>query len=355
MRFFDRRKFLTHSAALPVLATLADASSGDAWRGTSRRKSRTLITAETQSAIDAGLSFLDRQQLTEGNNRGAFGNRQYPANTAVVGLAGMAFMSSGSTPNRGPYGANISACIDYLLATTQSGGFVAVPNARTHGPMYGHGFATLFLAEVYGMTGIPEVRDTLRAAIKLIVDTQNADGGWRYQPVRSEADISVTVCQMTALRAARNAGIFVPNETVERCIDYVRRSQNSDGGFSYMLSGGLSGFPRSAAGIVALYSAGIYEGETVERGLQYLEDNLHQETQFKGNNHFFYGQYYAAQAFWHVGEEKWERYYRIIQNTLLPRQSRQGYWPDVICEEYGTAMACIVLQLPNNYLPIFQK
>jgi len=355
MSFLSRRHFLTRSSALPLLATFGNDSYGEPWRGTSRRKSRALITAETQAAIDAGLSFLDRQQLTEGSNRGAFGNRQYPANTAVVGLAGMAFMSSGSTPNRGPYGGNISACIEYLLATSQSGGFVAVPNTRTHGPLYGHGFATLFLAEVYGMTGIPEVRDTLRAAIKLIVDTQNADGGWRYQPIRSEADISVTVCQMMALRAARNAGIFVPNETVERCIEYVRRSQNLDGGFSYMLSGGPSGFPRSAAGIVALYSAGIYEGDTIERGLQYLEDNLHQETRFKGNNHFFYGQYYAAQAFWHVGEEKWERYYRTIQATLLPRQSRQGYWPDVICEEYGSAMACIVLQLPNNYLPIFQK
>lgn len=325
------------------------------WRQTSRRASRELITPGTQTAIDKGLEYLVSRQSMIGSQRGAFGNDGYRANTAVVGLAGLAFMSAGSSPNRGPYGAHVSACIDYLLANTQSGGFIAVANSRTHGPMYGHGFAALFLAEVYGMTGISTLRDTLRAAIKLIVDTQNAEGGWRYQPVRSEADISVTVCQMMALRAARNAGIFVPNETVDRCIDYVVRSQNPDGGFSYMLNGGPSAFPRSAAGVVALNSAGIYEGETIERGMQYLEDHLPQESTFRGNNHFFYGQYYAAQAFWQVGGDRWQRYYRTMRDLLLDRQTSQGYWADFICPEYGTAMACIILQLPNNFLPIFHK
>ena len=69
-----------------------------------------------------------------------------------------------------------------------------------------------------------------------------------------------------ALRAARNAGIFVPNETVDRCIDYVKRSQNPDGGFMYQLTPRRQRFPRTAAGVVALYSAGIYEGEEIEKG-----------------------------------------------------------------------------------------
>ena len=82
--------------------------------------------------------------------------------------------------------------------------------------------------------------------MKIIVNSQNKDGGWRYQPVRADADISVTVCEIMALRAARNAGLFVPNETIDRSIDYVKRSQNADGGFMYMIQGGESAFPRSA-------------------------------------------------------------------------------------------------------------
>ena len=140
--------------------------------------------------------------------------------------------------------------------------------------MYEHGFATLFLAEVYGMSPRDDMRDKLARAVDLIVRTQNSEGGWRYQPRREDADISVTICQVMALRAARNAGLKVPNETVDKCVDYVKRSQNADGGFRYMLTPGESLFPRSAAGVVALYSAGVYEGREVERGLAYVDQFL---------------------------------------------------------------------------------
>ena len=104
--------------------------------------------------------------------------------------------------------------------------------------MYGHGFATLYLAEVYGMSPRDDLREKLARAVELIVRTQNAEGGWRYQPRPEDADISVTICQVMALRAARNAGLRVPRETIDRCVDYVKRSQNADGGFRYMLPAG---------------------------------------------------------------------------------------------------------------------
>ena len=75
-----------------------------------------------------------------------------------------------------------------------------------------------------------------------------------------------------ALRAAHNAGLFVPAETVDRATDYVMRCQNADGGFMYMLSaGGDSHFPRSAAAVVALNSAGIYSGPEITKALDYLD------------------------------------------------------------------------------------
>ena len=43
-------------------------------------------------------------------------------------------------------------------------------------------------------------------------------------------------------------------------------------------------------------------------------------------------------------------------DELLVRQVQDGSWGDnTVNSEYGTAMACIVLQMPNNYLPIFQR
>jgi hypothetical protein len=40
---------------------------------------------------------------------------------------------------------------------------------------------------------------------------------------------------------------------------------------------------------------------------------------------------------------------------LIVRQRPEGHWQDLICPHYATAMACIILQIPNNYLPILQK
>ncbi len=350
MNVSSRRKFLRRSAC----AMGALALPGYAWtqEPDTEQSGVELLTRPALEAVNQGLDFLAKHQ----NDDGTFDSGGYSRNVAVVALAGMAFMSSGSTPGRGRYGAHVNRCVSYLLDNTQpESGFIAAPDTSTHGPMYGHGFATLFLSEAYGMSRHRELRDRLSAAVELIVKTQNDEGGWRYYPRPYDADISVTVCQVMALRAARNAGIHVPHETIERCIDYVKRSQNPDGGFMYMIQGGQSAFPRSAAGMVALYSSGIYEGPEIDRGLKYLEEHLPRGSSFHRESHYFYGHYYAVQAMWHTGGERWRDWYTAIRDELLSLQRGDGSWMDSICQEYGTAMACIVLQMPNNYLPIFQR
>jgi hypothetical protein len=303
-------------------------------------------------ALEKGLKYLASRQLDDGS----FATSGYGRNAAVVALGGMAWLSSGSTPGRGPYGQEIARATDYLLDHAQPSGFISVEGAMSHGPMYEHGFATLFLAEVYGMSQRDDLREKLARAIDLIVRTQNAEGGWRYQPRRADADISVTICQVMALRAARNAGLSVPAATIDRCIDYVKQCQNPDGGFRYMLEGGRdSAFPRSAAGIVALYSAGIYQGPEIDRGLAYLDQFLPTGATPGQDAHFFYGHYYAVQAMWQAGQQRWRRWYPAVRDLLISRQQPDGSWPDPISFEYGTAMATIILQMPDNSLPIFQR
>lgn len=317
----------------------------------SARGDSALVTPATDEAIDRGLRYLAQEQ----DEDGSFGSIGYGRNAAVVGLGGIAMLGSGSTPGRGPYGANIDRCIQFLLANTDASGFVNPDGASSHGPMYGHGFATLFLAECYGMSGNPELRDKLQSAVDLILSAQNDEGGWRYMPVPQDADLSVTICQIMALRAAKNAGIFVPNDAVNRCIGYVQRCQNQDGGFGYTPTDRSSLFPRSAAGVVALYSAGIYQGDNIERALSYLEARRPEGRFASRDVHFFYGQYYAALAMWHAGERRWDSWYPAIRDTLLPLQQPGGAWSDSVGPQYGTAMALIVLQTPNDMIPIFQR
>ena len=310
-----------------------------------------MVTPAAERATAAGLKYLAARQREDGS----FGSGAYRGNVAVTALVGMAFLAEGSLPNRGPHGDVTERALNYLLDQCRENGLILNAASASRGPMYEHGFATLFLAECLGSTPRTDLREKLAAAVALIVNTQNAEGGWRYQPQKLDADISVTVCQIMALRAARNAGLHVPKETVERCIEYVRRSQNPDGGFRYMLPPGESGFARSAAGVVALYSAGIYEGAEVENGISYLLDFVPRPGALRQEPYYFYGHYYAVQALWQRGGDAWMRYYPAIREELILRQSPDGSWADPISPEYGTAMACLILQVPNGYLPIFER
>jgi len=310
-----------------------------------------LITPETRTAVDRGLRSLASMQRDDGS----FAVEGHGRGAAVVALSAMAFIASGSPPGRGPYGRQVDRAVGYVLDHVDARGLIAVEGVDQDRPMYGHGFATMMLAESFGMAMRPDHREKLSKAVELIVNTQNEEGGWRYLPRRYDADISVTVCEVMALRAARNAGFFIPRETIDKSIRYVKQCQNPDGGFRYMLPGGQSAFPRSAAAIVALNSAGIYEGEEITKGLQYLIHYLPRPTEESRGNHFFYGHYYAVQAMWHAGRPYWDEWYPAARDTLIARQRDDGSWMDPIAPSYGTAMALLILQLPNGYLPIFQR
>lgn len=342
---------------LSAVATLALSSHarGQADVQSGSRDSRELFTPATEASIDAGLAWLASEQ----QENGSFGLvTSYRANPGVVGLCGLAFLSSGSTPGRGPYGANLNLAIDFIVSCARPSGYIVEEDWKYyHGPMYGHGFATLFLAEVYGMDPRENVRDVLERAVQLIIASQNEQGGWRYTPESREADISVTVCQAMALRAARNAGIAVPKETIDRCVEYIEQSQNADGGFRYrLLEAAESKFPRSAAALVALFTSGVHEGPVIERGLDYLMEFVPGDVQSRNQEYYFYGQYYAAQAVWHAGGDQWRIWYPQVRDELIELQLREGRWSDPwIGDEYATAMALIVLQIPNGYLPIFER
>jgi hypothetical protein len=356
-----RRRFLIGTAAM---ALLGRSPGGDPESLPDGTAAKDMITPDAQRAIDRGLAYLARTQGEDGS----WGDRpMYGGHVAIVGLGGLAFLAGGHQPGRGPYGQIVTRALRFILSMEQANpvGFLFNRAANQHGPMYGHGFATTFLAESHGTIGDKalrsRVRETLGKAVKVILESQNKEGGWRYQPKPEEADISVTVCQIMALRAARNAGVEVPKSVVDKCIEYVRACQNTDGGFRYYRQGGTSAFPRSAAGIAALYSAGIYQDKAIDRGLRYLAQFRPNGGGFmrrEGEENFLYGHYYAAQVMWTAGGRWWADWFPAIRDDLVTRAQFRGdgAWQDLKTgPDYGTAMACIILQIPNNYLPIMQK
>ncbi len=314
------------------------------------------ITPELDDAVAKGIEYLVATQLEDG----AWASGRFGKNVAITSLACLALMADGHIPGRGPYGDTVDRGVEFILESTAENGLIT--SQANNGPMYGHGFAALFLGEIYGMTPggdnarTTRIHETLVKAVRLIEQTQNEDGGWRYNPVPYDADVSVTICQIMALRSARNAGIEVSSEVIDRAVEYVRLCQNPDGGFKYQISSGNSAWPRTAAGIASLYYAGIYEDDAIDRGLAYLESNALPGKSSATRSHYFYGHYYAVQASYLAGDAHWALWWPAIRAQLIATQNDDGSWDDrSVGKPYGTAMALIILQMPKRYLPIFQK
>ncbi len=349
------------SAAVMGFALAAGAISAqpiDAAPGAQNAALENEITPELDRAVERGLAALAAAQAPDGSWDG--GGR-YGRHVGITGLAALAFMADGHLPGRGRYGQNVQRALDFVLANATETGLLAADTS--HGPMYGHGFAALFLGELFGMTAggadtaqSARLHETIVKSVRLIIQSQNPEGGWRYNPVPFDADISVTICQIMALRAARNAGIEVPRSTIDRAVEYVRQCQNPDGGFKYQLTSGGSAWPRSAAGVASLYYAGIYEDDAIDRGLDYLVQSAMPGPRSRPGAHYFYGHYYAVQTMYLAGGERWAIWWPAIRDELIARQGENGLWDDTHAgSSYGTAMALIILQMPKRYLPIFQK
>ena len=299
-----------------------------------------------------GLDWLATQQ----NADGSFGSGAYRGNIAVTSLAGLAFMASGSTPGRGPYGAQIDKALQYVMDNTSPSGFISVPNAATHGPMYSHGFGTLFLAEAYGMTH--RARDPREAREGRPPDRRHPERRGRLAlPARPQRRRPLghdlpdqrppRRPQRRDLRAQGDRRGLHP---VRQAVAEPRRRLplHAPGGRQRLPT--LGGRRRRP-----LTAPAVYDGKEVEKGIAYLKQFIPEIKLGSRYSHYFYGHYYAAQAIWIRGGDDWSDWYPAIRDELLRTQPAEGYWTDTIGNEYGTAMALIILQMPNNYLPIFQR
>ena len=309
------------------------------------------LTPQAEKAVEKGLRYLAATQ----NSDGSWDSRHHGRDTAIAALAILGFMARGNSPGRGEYGATVARGLDYIMRSARPNGVLCRPKPDcSHGPMYSHGFCTLALGEAWGMTKRSDLKTRFKQAVDLICKTQNKDGGWRYHPVPDEADISVTIVQLMALRAANNAGIAVPTSVIERAIRYVKACAHKDGGFRYTNHRwGGSGPARTAAGVVSLQVAGDYEAEQITPGLEYL---LRAKNDEKVRwRHYFYGHYYAAQAAYQAGGKYWEEWYPWIREEFIKKQDKDGSWASGYGSNYATAMALLVLCVPYRYLPIYQR
>lgn len=344
-----------------------------------------VIDTRTRLSVARGLQYLISQQqidLSDKNYYGSFGTSRSagvfddssPSNkyrVAATSFAGLALLASGSVPGQGKYGKNLDAAIDFIMSCANAEGYIANPQDGDASRMHGHCFAVLFLAEVYGMlpnsAKSAQLRTLIKKSSKLIWSKQTESGGWGYEPGDTEHEGSITVCALQALRASRNVGIYIPKSSIDKALEYLRRSANPDGSFKYRL--GLSrphpSFPLTAAGVSSLNATGEYESLEIQRGLsfmlRYLPPNGMEDDYYR--SFYYYGHFYAAQAMYQAPAGNWEKWYPAIRQDLLDKQDVDGSWGyrrwgnDEYYHGtiYPTAVAVLILQIPYHYLSIFQR
>ncbi|MEK7269610.1 MAG: prenyltransferase/squalene oxidase repeat-containing protein [Planctomycetota bacterium] len=328
------------------------------------------LNQQAVDAIERAVKFLVLAQRPDGGwNSDGGGYGTYP--TTMTALAGIALLAHGSTPTKGPEAAAVANCTDWILRNqTPQGLYASAGENREMRSMYGHGFSMLFLSQVYGLEGSSalgkRIHDSLLKAVDLSARSQSRPGGWNYGPDPSGDEGSVTVTQVHALRAVANAGIRVPKAVLDKCVQYLEGAQCPDGGIAYKFGmGGGSRPPISAAGLVSLLYAGRYDSPATRRLTAYVE-----KTFLKGggmgragafSGHHFYTHYYLGQSMWLSGDRLWRNYFlgeggrEGARSMFLKSQAVNGSWSGECGPVYATAMAVTVLQLPFNYLPIYQR
>ncbi len=326
-------------------------------RAQEKDKKRVEMDDATKKATAKALEWLKDRQNTDGS----FSDGPYAHNTAITAYAMLAFMSQGHLPNQGQYGPEVAKAARFLVASQRDDGYMV--GARG-GNMYCHAMATLALAELYGQTGDETLKAHVKKAADLIIKCQSPNGGWRYEPQPTGSDISVTIMQVMALRAAKNSGMAVPDQTMKKAVEYINSCYRAQtGGFCYMPGAGAPGFARTAAGACVLYLTGEYKDDRLTKLREEKKPNpidyLHKN--FDSPLHFYYGHYYAAHAMHQVGGKRWEDWYaRLVRYFVTSRsQHADGSWSTTNRREVGpvyqTSIAVIVLSVPAHYLPVFQR
>lgn len=315
------------------------------------------VPHDVREMYESGLQFLAKTQNADGGwptgHQGA----------GVPGLALMCFLASGEDPNFGLYAGNVRRAIRFIIAQQdkQTGYF--------GGSMYHHGFAMLALAEAYGAVDDRNlwtsgnaseqlsIGRSLELAVRTAITSQksNPTGAWRYNPSGSDADTSVAGAILMGLLAARNAGIEVPDESIDRAISYFAKMTAPSGQVAY--SGGVGGFNESLARIsIATLVYAIARRKDLpqfKQTLGYLRGKLQGGS--SGHGGIEYQNYYQAQAFFQSDIELWKKWNRDLVRRLKSTQQQDGSVDASQGVYVGTTLSLLALAVNYRFLPIYER
>lgn len=329
------------------------------------------VPRDVREMYDAGVRYLLKTQ----DASGAWKDGQ--AGPGVTGMGVMVLLGSGEDPNYGPYRVPIRKALRSMIVEQDSNtGFLAAGGG--HDSMYQHGFAMLALAEAYGAVddrtlwteaeGLrgPGAGRSLGQALELAVRCavtsakKNPHGAWRYSPDARDADTSVSGAVLMGLLGARNAGIEVPDETIDRAIKYYTTMTGGNGQVGY--SGGSGGGSDAVTSIAVLvYAIARQKGlPQYDRALSYLKVRS-RDASAAAEGYPTYTRYYRAQALFQGDVAAWEQWNAGLVQELKKMQSKDGSFSGFAGRGGGfggsvdTSLALLSLAVNYKFLPIYER
>lgn len=314
---------------------------------------------ELAAATDRALVQLATRQRADGSIH----DGQQPAR--VTALALTAFLSAGHPPADGRFGRAVSRAADYLVAKVPEDGYIGGPDGSG---MTGQATVATALALSLGVEPDEDRRARLRAAlvrcVAVIVRAQAAPkperfvGGWGDDRTAADAELTVTVWSVIALRAAGGVGVPVPRDTLARATAFLLACRTP--------SGGLAPAPReeptpgaTGAGVVALYlltPPDRPEPPELAPAVEYvLAHAPRADDKLPGFRAFSHLQ--AARL---AGDAAFDRAAAQVFPMLLALQRNDGAFPASADPRepgpaYATAMAVLTFTVPTSPLPVFER
>ncbi len=369
----------------------------------------------TETAVERALAWLARAQGPDGGwnaaehgagrpsatsiNRTDGENRQQAglkANTAMTGLALLAFLGAGHTHSDGQYKETVANGLRYLLSQQfQTSGDLAGRDQIGREPtvrfarMYSHGMAALAITEAYGMTGDPALLPAIQSACQYSLNAMNPrTGGWRYEfPTEDPGDLSQFGWQAMLLNSASTHRSFLlPPQSrllMQRFLDSVSTGRYGGLAVYRPLSGQMPGPEQATPAMTAEAMASRLllgfplSPLAAEEGQRLLLKNLPGRSE---ENLYYW--YYATLAMYQMRgdsessdivksvrnnpmEESWRLWNDSLKqqlcSTQVPAGPQSGSWnPSCVWGGYGgrvysTAVACMCLEVYYRYLPMYKS
>lgn len=338
---------------------------------------------DATDSVRAGLKWLAAQQREDGSWVGA--NNMAP--TTVTATAGLALLMEGSTPKSGAYAPNIRKALEWLDKKAGANGMLA-SNSETEMYQYvpSHASALLFLACVSDVDDDP-VRSKRRAeliekAVQFALTCQTSRGGWGFVSARDGSDYddaSSTTTVLQALFAVRRAGFDVPKGALDKGVGYLVRCTAPDGGVVYSLYGGGQAVNANVQPInTASAAAGLLMTDNarpaaLSKWVRSANGAVVPQMRAlrTGGAYAMFLQYQMARTAYALGEDgharldpdaretdriKWSAHRASVFKAVKDAQGKDGSWPDVnFSPSYTTALALVILQLDNGYLPALSR